>query len=151
MREFEEWCAREGARIADEMRGDAIRGISGKSVYFIPAAPGEWARLVLAHDKPEGATDVIRWRISGGAMSTRVDAVPYASLPSQLRDACARMPVYPLPGDASASVGKIQPEPSGQGERDRETAMLAARNDPDTTGEWDSCDWEAGGDGKVYA
>jgi hypothetical protein len=102
MQEFHEWCAREGERIADEMRADALRGITGKSVYFVPAGRDAWARLVLAHVKPEGATDVIRWRISGGATSARVDAVPYASIPSQLRDACARMPVYPVTAEALA-------------------------------------------------
>jgi hypothetical protein len=93
MKEFNDWCGREAARIGDELRAAAMAGDFSRVVWFIPACPGTWARTVLAHPdaRPDGATEVLRWP----GVGDRVASVPYAEIARGLIDSCARLPVYP--------------------------------------------------------
>ncbi len=76
----------------EESRALAMSGNFGGAVYFVPSGAGQWARLILAHETPDGATDVIRFP----GVGDRVAAVPYREIAPGIRDACRSLPVYPL-------------------------------------------------------
>jgi hypothetical protein len=109
MREYDLWAEGEASRIAGELRTMAMRGDFGAAVYFIPASGSAWARLVLAHEQPEGATDCVRFPGSSG-MTSRVACVAYQHLAAGIRDACRRLPVYPVaaPSRAPTLSGAIE-------------------------------------------
>lgn len=90
---YDSWISEQVAMIRRELPPLVMAGHSGFALYVVPskgAAPG---RLILSMSQaaPEGATDVVRFPGRG----SRIDSIPYSSLPVVLRDACSRMPICP--------------------------------------------------------
>lgn len=90
MRDYDKWAAREGERLADELKRDALRGDFSKRAFLVPATPDAWASIVLARDCPDGATPLVLDRGRAG-----VGCIPYDAFPCRIRDACRDLPVFP--------------------------------------------------------
>jgi len=90
--EYRDWCQRESDKIKADLMARAKRGASfNAAVYFIPATKTEFAKLTLADERPEGATDVIRFP----GVGSRVGAVAYQHLFGGIYDACHNLAVFP--------------------------------------------------------
>lgn len=89
---YDNWVNLQAAYIESEMRKHA-RDWTGQdlAVYVIPSKGPIAGRLEVAEEKPEGATDVVRFPAQG----SRVMAVPYSHLRSLLWHACRNFPILP--------------------------------------------------------
>lgn len=93
MFDYRKWCREQAAAIESAMRSNA--GAHGNSaVWFIPTDGRQAGKLVLATDKPEAATDVIRFP----GVGSRISAVPYSHIFGAVYDACRRLPLIPTEG-----------------------------------------------------
>ena len=90
---YDKWVAEQAKEIDADMRKRAMSGnIYDCAVYVIPSAGATQGKLILANEKPESATDVLRFLPNG---STSLAAVPYSAIASRLWQACRNMPICP--------------------------------------------------------
>jgi len=90
--EYTAWVQAESDKIKRAMLERAKSGgCFSAAVYFIPATATQHARLILADQKPDGATDVLRFP----GIGSRVGAVAYSHLFTGIADACRSLPVFP--------------------------------------------------------
>jgi len=88
---YQKWINQEAARIESELRARAKAGEFNLAVYVLPAQYPAWGKLVLASEKPEGASDVLRFPTGG--YTTNISTVPYSMMNRFIWDACRTMPV----------------------------------------------------------
>lgn len=88
---YDEWITAQSARLVAELRARALAGDIGGAVFVMPSRGAVPGALVLAHDTPAGAVDVVRFPGHG----SRVASVPYSGLRSALWEACRRAPICP--------------------------------------------------------
>jgi len=88
---YDGWVHEQAAHIVRDMHLDANAAIYDKAVYVIPSSGAEPGKLVLAHEKPDGATDVLSFHGHG----TRIGGIPYSGMFNALWNACRRMPICP--------------------------------------------------------
>lgn len=87
------WIEEQAKGIAAAMRDYGRKGMfNDVAVYVIPSQGHVPGRLVASHDRPEGATDVVRFPGHG----SRVMTVPHSHLQSLLWNACRSFPILPV-------------------------------------------------------
>ena len=88
---YDNWVHRQAARIIGEMRVAAMAGLFDLAIYVVPGKGAAEGQLILAHEKPDGATDVL----SFPGVGTRISAIAYGNMSNAIWNACRRMPICP--------------------------------------------------------
>ena len=99
-RYYDSWIEEQSGKVELAMRVHSRRGTGhyDMAVYVVPSNGATAGKLVLAEEKPSGATDVVRFPAQG----TRVMCVPYSHLSSLLWHACRSFPILPTEGPDAA-------------------------------------------------
>lgn len=87
---YNNWVAAQFNALTTAYDQRARQGVFGDAIWLIPTDGRIPGRLVLAPDKPDGATDVVRFP-GGCGMS----ATPRAALQGLLWQVCRRFPIIP--------------------------------------------------------
>jgi hypothetical protein len=86
---YSTWIEEQSKSIETAMRGLGRKGVFTAAVYVIPSNRNIPGKLVTATEKPEGATDVVRFPAQG----SNIMAVPYGHLRSLLWTACRSLSI----------------------------------------------------------
>lgn len=93
--DYRQWVRTQATIVENAMRQHARHAnLDGVAAWFIPSSETEFARLEIAREKPELATDVILFSFPSG-MTSKIGFVPYQHISGGIYDACRRMRVFP--------------------------------------------------------
>lgn len=87
---YNNWVAAQFKALTEAYDQRVREGVFGDAIWLIPTDGRNAGRLVLASEKPEGSTDVVRFP-GGVGMS----ATPRAALQGLLWQVCRRFPIIP--------------------------------------------------------
>ena len=88
---YDAWITEQAELIASAVNRYALGGIHSAVIYVSPSKGPQAGKLVASLEKPEGATDIVRFPSVGD----RVMAVPRSALHSLLWHACRSFPICP--------------------------------------------------------